>query len=567
MRIQKGIIGIAICILIFLFLLFLPWLNIMEGDTFIESPVDAVVREEGEICIVDKGGLRILFLNKDQKIERLITTKEEIKQIVESENKNLYIRTFAQIEKNGKIKREVIYKLGNTYGNKEPVYELVHETPVLRPQIIQLSGLGEGVRFAIRGEKQLTFYEVDSDSQQEMKEIGAVPFNDADLWIYRAEMTEDKTKAYYLLHNGKIYCYDFVKKEEELVYDGTQLKRRESIPKELVLGKDGTLYFSDLGFRDIGWIRGKETGFLYQTADLDKKEFLLRENYEAINAKNTLIGCTRYKVYFLRNDKPIAIEEVDFSFVAITGAMISKIALVLCTLVILYYLLGKGKYIFQKISLRIKVIISICFSMVIMGILLLVLMLPQYAELMAKELEKRAEDVGYLAAKQIPLKNLKALDSISDYRNDDYMKVKHVIDNIFLSESGRNDLYCVLYTIRDDVITVNYTSTEDSGCIYPYDWIYEGSEEQQILATGTPRTYSQLGSFEGSYTFSLTPIMGENGKAEGLIEVGVNARQFKEDIEKTLKEVTVGIILAAAITIFLVVQLFKLKEYQEKKDE
>ena len=61
MRIQKGIIGIAICILIFLFLLFLPWLNIMEGDTFIESPVDAVVREEGEICIVDKGGSRILF--------------------------------------------------------------------------------------------------------------------------------------------------------------------------------------------------------------------------------------------------------------------------------------------------------------------------------------------------------------------------------------------------------------------------------------------------------------------------------------------------------------------------
>lgn len=54
----------------------------MEGDTFIESPVDAVVREEGEICIVDKGGSRILFLNKDQKIERLITTKEEIKQIV-----------------------------------------------------------------------------------------------------------------------------------------------------------------------------------------------------------------------------------------------------------------------------------------------------------------------------------------------------------------------------------------------------------------------------------------------------------------------------------------------------
>lgn len=350
-----------------------------------------------------------------------------IKQIVESENKNLYIRTLAQIEKNGKIKREVIYKLGNTYGNKELVYELVHETPVLRPQILQLSGLGEGVRFAIRGEKQLTFYEVDSDSQQEMKEIGAVPFNDADLWIYRAEMTEDKTKAYYLL--------------------------------------------------------------------------------------------------------------------------------------------GKGKYIFQKISLRIKVIVSICFSMVIMGILLLVLMLPQYAELMAKELEKRAKDVGYLAAKQIPLKNLNALDSISDYRNDDYMKVKHVIDNIFLSESGLNDLYCVLYTIRDDVITVNYSSEEDSGCIYPYDWIYEGSDEQQILATGTPRTYSQLGSFEGSYTFSLTPIMGENGKAEGLIEVGVNARQFKEDIEKTLKEVTVGIILAAAITIFLVVQLFKLKEYQEKKDE
>ena len=147
------------------------------------------------------------------------------------------------------------------------------------------------------------------------------------------------------------------------------------------------------------------------------------------------------------------------------------------------------------------------------------------------------------------------------------MEIKEVIDHIFFSRNGVNDLYCVLYTIRDDVITVNYSSGEDCGCVYPYDWQFEGSDEQEIMETGMAKSYSKRDSFEGSYSFSLSPIFDQDGKVVGLAEVGVYARQFEEGMDKVMGELLISIMVIAAATIFLIVQLFRLAEYQGNKDD
>ena len=71
------------------------------------------------------------------------------------------------------------------------------------------------------------------------------------------------------------------------------------------------------------------------------------------------------------------------------------------------------------------------------------------------------------------------------------------------------------------MIVRSYT-LENIGAIYPYDWEYEGSEEQKVLTTLEGNTYMYQAT-EGSYLFVLNPIINDDGKAVGLIEVGNGA--------------------------------------------
>lgn len=138
----------------------------------------------------------------------------------------------------------------------------------------------------------------ESEESGNLRELVYIPHEDANLWVYRAVLSSDSTTAYYCFHDGTIYSYDVKRKTEEKIYDGSSFQQPESIPKELTLSRDETLYFADIGFRDIGSIKEGQTSFLFGHRELDKEEFLQQESFEAINAEQELLGCSRYGVYF-----------------------------------------------------------------------------------------------------------------------------------------------------------------------------------------------------------------------------------------------------------------------------
>lgn len=562
---KNTIIRITVGICLILFLLTLPWLKLRKSYVVIESSVDAAMTEEGEFRIVDKGGARVLFTDPSLRVQRIFESEDEIKQIVVTGTGKTYIRTFREIEQNGCVKREAIYLLDKKGRNSRLVYELVHEQAKPMPDMFQISGLGEKLRIAIRDEDGFGIYELEESG--DLRELVYIPHEDANLWVYRAVLSSDSRTAYYCFHDGTIYSYDVKRKTEEKIYDGSSFQQPESIPKELTLSRDGTFYFADIGFRDIGSIKEGQTSFLFGHRELDKEEFLQQESFEAINAEQELLGCSRYGVYFPIGGELTSVSKLELSMIATIGAMVSKISLSVICLAVLYYILRLVRVFFQKAVLMVKIIFALSVSLGIIGALLVIIILPDYEALMMKELENRTRDVGYLVAQQIPTDHLQNLNSIADYRKTDYMEIKEVIDHIFFSRNGVNDLYCVLYTIRDDVITVNYSSGEDCGCVYPYDWQFEGSDEQEIMETGMAKSYSKRDSFEGSYSFSLSPIFDQDGKVVGLAEVGVYARQFEEGMDKVMGELLTSIMVIAAATIFLIVQLFRLAEYQGNKDD
>ena len=190
-----------------------------------------------------------------------------------------------------------------------------------------------------------------------------------------------------------------------------------------------------------------------------------------------------------------------------------------------------------------------------MTLLLLVMVIPDYKSQMMKELEYRTKNVAYLTAENIPSEVLLKLDSVADFRTKDYNELKTIIDKIFLREDGVQDFYCTIYTVRDDIIAINYSSEESNGSYYPYDWTYEGSDEEEIIQTGVGKVYTGYLNSDGNYTFSLYPIKKENLGVIGLVEVGVNTQLYEEHINDLILDLLITMMVASVVIVFIILEV------------
>ncbi|MFR8391772.1 MAG: MFS transporter [Pilosibacter sp.] len=127
-----------------------------------------------------------------------------------------------------------------------------------------------------------------------------------------------------------------------------------------------------------------------------------------------------------------------------------------------------------------------------------------------------------------------------------------------------NDLYCVIYRIQDGMI-IHIPIEDYVGAIYPYDWPFEGSDEQHILETNEQMTYMGLSSSEGSFIFTNSPILNSNGEAVGIMEVGTDLYNFQQDNWKMVREVMTSAAVLAVTMILIVSELLIFGQGQEKR--
>ena len=82
---------------------------------------------------------------------------------------------------------------------------------------------------------------------------------------------------------------------------------------------------------------------------------------------------------------------------------------------------------------------------------------------------------------RLPADAFQRLEKPSDFMNEDYRQVRQVVRDVFFSDSDSSqDLYCVLYKVKDGTVTLVYT-LEDICVAYPYDWEYEGTDLQEVM--------------------------------------------------------------------------------------
>ena len=564
MKLKK--IGAAILIVICLGILYFNQ-NLLFSNPFAEIAIENVVyaaRDNQEnLLVLDGSGGRLLKVDSTGIVQWIVKSNEigfsEAKRVVSAENGHIFVQNVEKEEAGYRICRESIleYSKDGEFIRETVVYE--YEEAILAPQMIGIVPTEEGCFYLYKQTDELEQH----NQEGELLKSYALP--EAKQFVASIAYDKKQENLYYSNYRGEIYQYiDGTK--DLLLYTGASVEEL-SVPKEISIDANQTVYVSDIGLRDI--LKIDSTGNVERIEeDMDIYD---KEISYCLNADYGLVVSTNYSVKLLEEGEYTYLTSFEKSdsqkmMEIVVWVAIAVMLFAACGgvyLLVQYILKSKNK--FTKISTTMILGVSVL-CIVFMGILL-----PKFEANIIEAVFKRAEMAADITEAKIPLESFEQINSASDFMGPEYLAVREAVNDIFLSgDESMSDLYCTLYRIQDDMIISTYCLQEDTGAIYPYDWYYEESDEQAIIESKEGKQYSNQSS-EGSYLFVLNPIIDENtGEAVGLIEVGTDLNAFQKQLKTIIQELVINMIAITVVFILVAIEVilfFQAKEHYEKHPE
>lgn len=505
--------------------------------------------KEGNLYIIDDANSRLLKIDPDGKLVWKVkgtdTTFESADNIVCDDEGNIYIHD-VRILSGVRIASESIVKFSSDgryigeikkwdYSGKRKKAE-----DRMRACVVGMTGQEHSVIYIQKSGNAL--YAIDEESN----DTNTYHFPDVDDIVLSCAY--DNGRVWYTTYDGRLYEY-VDGENDNLLYDCDD--NAGSIIRNVSFG-DGKLYVTDIGKRDILVIdvSDGEQSRLSLEEDISEREITYN-----VEARKQVVSASSYSVSVWNGEDYDRYYEVELStkWKILTLLLAISILDLLINAVIDVILFVY--FVIRKSTLYARVILAIIAGVIAMGVLFFGSSYPQFQQQLTEAVFSRENLAATVTAEKLPKDAFISLSKPSDYMNDDYMEVKKVVDEMFMSNTeDAKDLYCTMYRVIDGTITLTY-SMENVGVVYPYDWDYEGSDEQEIIETGVGKTYVNT-STTGSYIFVLQPIFGDDGSVIGLIEVGKDLGGFLSENQSMLTALIINIIVMTMVIIMLVIELF-----------
>jgi len=519
----------------------------MSYGAFVYATMDNL----GNKIIIDSSGNRLLKVNSESGLEFLVNGKKksdrgfyEARKAITDKDNNIYVLNILKEDGSYRINREEIIKYSPAGKYLGVVFAVDHEEPLLVGKIIGLYNADGKLAYIMNEDDYFTVYNEDNTALMTCKSVGT-------RYMTVSYAIDPKTNdIYYSTKKGFIYKYNS-DGEDQVIFDANQ-QDYLSIPRELSLDSEGNLYFTDIGLRTVSMIspEGELSHVIYEEPvgeDIADKYI-----YYYCDATNGIITVSSDYIAYLDNGEIIA--ETGWS---LSSGLLMKVfsvwgAVLVFAAILLYWLIKGANFVLFKGPTIAKFATGIISGVIGITCLFLLIILPDFKELLLDSILERAQVISDIAIKQLPFEEFKSLDSTDDFMSDEYIAVRDSINGVFLDSSESiSDFYCVLYTIRDNVITCSYSLQEDSGAIYPYDWPYEGSDEQWIVENKEGLVYRGLSSSEGTFLFVLNPILDESDEVIGLIEVGVDLNSINKETNMLIYDLFLNIVVISVVIVLI----------------
>jgi len=531
--------------------------------------VYATLDNKGNQLIIDESGQRLIKVNANGEIELIVKGGMksgkgfyDAKRVLTDADNHIYVLNILKEEGGYRIRKEEIVEYSPDGKYLGIVCEIEHEEPVLVEDIVGLFTVDGNLTYMQNSVDSFDLYKKDNSllRNSECAEAKALAVSYA---------IEPNTKdVYYSTKQGKILKYNETK-EDTLVYDANSSDYL-SIPRELSFDGEGNLYFTDIGLRTVSMISadGSLSQVIYEGEV--GEELTSKYIYYYMNASNGLIAVTTDYTAFIQDEEIVFNFGSDYSSENVVMIFAVWGTVILMALMALYLLAKLAVLIIKKGPKTFKLAIGVVIGVICIAGVFLLIVLPDFENRLIESLLQRAQVVSDVTGMMLPKEEFKRLDSTSDYMSEDYIAVRNSINEIYLSGSeGIGDFYCVLYTIRDHVITCTYALQEDTGAIYPYDWDYEGSDEQWIFENGEGKVYKGMSTSEGNFLFVLNPISDDNGNTIGLVEVGTDLNSFHKETNNMIIELLLHVIAITIVVVLVALEIIIFmhgrSEYQRRR--
>ena len=548
---------------------------------YIGDPTAVLYGQEGEKYVIAGGNTSILVLDADDGYVRTIPGGKQsqgfyyAQTLASDEAGNLYIHDRLLADNGKDIASERIAMYDSTGNFVDYLYETDREDTngENRIQVLGLTWY----------EDALWFVQVDMDS-----------FALCRLDPVSGLLTEEAVYAYpeayrYVMYcaigqEGRVYFSDKLGNiwlaaaggDHTLVYDAAAHGTDEfySIAVQLSCGLDGSVYFNDVGQREIRRVLtdGTVETVVGQGEPLSAAPEAFNElpiySYVDVTPEGVLsaIYCEYYYdeaygdyvydycVYAedAQGNVLLNTAEVEKSAAVraegwMAVAAIAVLALLILVGVVQLFRSGWLSNFSPKNRLQLAVIIAAVLSAAVVSAVLTGDLNQQYVE----ERTSKMTNMAVLMARDFDPEDIRSLASPADYGSEAYQRIDDSVKEILRSDLNSDGGYCTLYREMNGIVCIIYSDEGLNNVVYPMSGVFEGSYEAEIYETGEPIQFSAFSSADGHYAFTLAPITDENGDVIALIEVGTDLYAFTAANEALIRETLLTVLMVVVTCILL----------------
>ena len=347
-----------------------------------------------------------------------------------------------------------------------------------------------------------------------------------------------------------------------------------SIAAQLACGTDGSIYFNDLGQRELRRILpdGTVETAVGQGEPLTTVPEAFNELpiYSFVAVTPDGILSTIYCEYYYDEaygdyvyDYCIYAEDAQGN-VLLNTAEVDKAAsvqaagwLACAALAVLAVLLlcGVGYVIhagwLSRVSRTGRLQLAVIIAAVLSAVLVSTVLVGDLNQRYVDERISKMTNMAVLMARDFDPEDIRSLDAPEDYNSEAYQRIDASVKEILLSDLNDDGAYCTLYREMNGIVCIIYSDEGLNNVLYPMSGVFEGSYESEIYETGQLMQFSAFSSADGHYAFTLAPILDESGEVIALIEVGTDLYAFTAANEALIRETLLTVLMIVVTCILL----------------
>ena len=326
----------------------------------------------------------------------------------------------------------------------------------------------------------------------------------------------------------------------------------------MLCAEPGVIYYTDMAANQV--LR-YDTRTEEETVAVKADDILY-----AVETQDGRVYTTDYIGYYvLENGNLTYVDSVEYDQPALRCALwaalflgVGLLAVLICLLIIYIIAVNRKSVLFQRLLIVLGV--SLCISVMVSYITI--------SRMIQNQNDTSMEQMNLFAdilADETDLEAFQRIDSIDDYRNEDYLSVKEPLDSL-TAKTYDNDMnyYYILYTTDGQTIYVVMDYEDTAVARHPlYTWGEEGYTD--VFVTGeTIEVPADLSSY-GAWSFVLKPVFDDEGNVGAVLEVGANFDSQARQNRELVVDVAMTVVSMTVVLLMFIIEGILYAGYRDKK--